>query len=361
LQILENGVGNSLSTQELFHLLQTPPQQPLVDSYGLPLMQQPQLQQHFHQQAALFPPATFLKQEEPALLFNPDYQTFNYEEQYQGPSQQQDKYRNAYDEQEGSENAPSVTVVRKAPESTITSFQQQFENQNPYESKSNSVTEEDAYYDNTETNPDNENSQGDYDESNNNNASQNEDGSPTPYVSNGALVTPYYTTLPNREAAETLATLAAAGNVNSNLVNHIRNVEDQSSAPIRGDAPVEEDYAEDEEQVGQEEGEEQAPQINKPLSTYQRPKETAGQEAVGLSGADKQRHSGVHALNPQEEEVQEEAEYMDYGAELDQQGYKHDHGAAGNTDVDNKQHEQDTTPTNTNLQFGARIRPKRNK
>jgi hypothetical protein len=29
--------------------------------------------------------------------------------------------------------------------------------------------------------------------------------------------------------------------------------------------------------------------------------------------------------------------------------------------VDNKQHEQDTTPTNTNLQFGARIRPKRNK
>lgn len=374
LQILDNSgsLGNSLSTQELFHLLQTPPQQPLVDSYGLPLMQQPQLQQHFHQQAALFPPATFLKQEEPVqdnlvvfkTDFNPDYQTFNYEEQYRGPSQQQDKYRNAYDEQEGSENAPSVTVVRKSPESTITSFQEQFENQNPYESKSNSVTEEDAYYDNTETNPDNENNQGDYEENNNNNASQNEDGSPTSYVSNGPLVTSYYTTLPNREAAETLATLAAAGNINSNLVNHIRTVEDQSSAPIRGDAPVEEDYAEDEEQVGhvglEEETEEQAPQINKPLSTFQRPKEAEEQATVRLNGGDKQRHSGIHALKP-EEEVQEEEEYMDYGSELDQQGYKHDQGAAGNTDVEKKPHEQDTTPINTNLQFGARIRPKRNK
>ncbi|PNF19960.1 hypothetical protein B7P43_G09967, partial [Cryptotermes secundus] len=158
----------------------------------MPLMLQPQLQQHFHQQAAVFPPATFLKQEEPVqdnlvvfkTDFKPDYQTFNYEEQYQGSSHQQDKYRNAYDEQEESENVPSVTVVRKSPESTITSFQEQFEHQKTHEAKLNSVTEEDIYYDNTATNPDNENTQEDYEESNNN-ANQNEGDSSTTYVSNG--------------------------------------------------------------------------------------------------------------------------------------------------------------------------------
>jgi hypothetical protein len=364
LQILDNGgsLGNSLSSQELFQLLHTPQQQPLVDSYGVPLMQQPQLQQHFHQQAALFPPATFLKQEEPVqdnlvvfkTEFNPDYQTFNYEEQYQGPSHQRDKYRNAYDEQEESENAPSVTVVRKSPESTITSFQEEFENQNTYKSKSNSVTEEDTYYDNTATNPENEN-QEDYEE-NNNNASQNEDGSSTSYIANGPLGTSYYTTLPNREAAETLATLAAAGNINSNLVNHIRKGEEENSAPVRGDIPAEEDYAEEEEEEESEE-----PQINKPLNTFQRPKDTEIQETIRLSSEHKQRHPVIHPHKPQEE-VQEEPEYMDYGADLDQQGYKHDQGATGDTDLENKQqHKEDATPTNTNLQFGARIRPKRNK
>jgi hypothetical protein len=371
LQNLENSgsLGNSLSTQELFQLLHIPPQQPqpqqpLVDSYGMPLMLQPQLQQHFHQQAAVFPPATFLKQEEPVqdnlvvfkTEFNPDYQTFNYEEQYQSPSHQQDKYRNAYDEQEESENAPSVTVVRKSPESTLTSFQEQYENQKTYESKSNSVTEEDAYYDNAATNPDNENSQEDYEE-NNNNAGQNEDGSSTSYISNGPLATSYYTTLPNREAAETLATLAAAGNINSNIVHHIRNVED-SSAPLPGDVPVEEDYAEDEEK--EKENEEPLPPINKSQNTFQRQKETEEQETVRLSSEHKQQHPVIHPLKP-EEEVQEEPEYMDYSEELELQGYKHDQGAAGDTDQEKKQHEEDVTPANTNLQFGERIKPKRNK
>lgn len=373
LQNLDNSgsLGNSLSTQELFQLLHTPPQQPqhqqpLVDSYGMPLMLQPQLQQHFHQQAAVFPPVTFLKQEEPLqdnlvvfkTDFKPDYQTFNYEEQYQGSSHQQDKYRNTYDEQEGSENAPSVTVVRKSPESTITSFQEQFENQKTYESKSNAVTEEDTYYDDTVTNQDNENSQEDYEESNNN-ASQNEGGSSTSYVSNGPLATSYYSTLPNREAAETLATLAAAGNINSNLVNHIRNVEDQSSTPIRGDVPVQEDYAEEEKGEGEES--EQSPlQINTSLNTFQRPKESETPETVRFSSEHKQQHSNIRP-HKTEEEVQEEPEYMDYSEDLELQGYKHDQGSLGDTDVEKKQHKEDVTPTNTNLQFGERIRPKRNK
>jgi hypothetical protein len=153
--------------------------------------------------------------------------------------------------------------------------------------------------------------------------------------------------LPNREAAETLATLAAAGNINSNLVHHIRNVE-QSSAPIRGDVPVEEDYAEDEEK--EKESEETPPPI----------KDTEEQERVRLSSEHKQQHSVIHQLKP-EEEVQEEPEYMDYSEELEPQGYEHDQEVAGDTDVEKKQHKEDETPTDTNLQFGARIRPKRNK
>lgn len=374
LQSLDNSgsLGNSLSTQELFQLLHTSPQQPqhqqpLVDSYGMPLMLQPQLQQHFHQQAAVFPPATFLKQEEPVqdnlvvfkTEFNPDYQTFNYEEQYQSSSHQQDKYRDAYDEQEESENAPSVTVVRKSPESTITSFQEQFENQKTYESKSNTVPEEDTYYDNTATNPDNGNNQEDYEE-NHNNVNQNEDESSTSYISNGPLATSYYSTLPNREAAETLATLAAAGNINSNLVNHIRNVENQSSTPIRGDVPVEEDYAEEEKDDEEEESEESPPQINTSLNIFQRPKQAEPQDTVRLSSGHKQQHSIIRPLKP-EEEVKEEPEYMDYSEDLELQGYKHDQGSVGDTNVEQKQHKDDVTTTNANLQFGARIRPKRNK
>lgn len=57
--------------------------------------------------------------------------------------------------------------------------------------------------------------------------------SPTPYskkTSNisGAIATKFYTTLPNREAAEKLAALAAAGNVNSRLMGQIRKQQQES-------------------------------------------------------------------------------------------------------------------------------------
>lgn len=359
-------IANSLSSHELFQLLHAPqqpePQQPLVDSYGVPLVQQPQLQQHFHQQAALFPPSVILKQEVPSepvqnnLLvfkkeFSPEYQTFNYEEQYQGGSRQQDNYRGNYQEPEESENAPSVTVIRKTPESTVTSFEGEFETQKDYEQKASSVTEEDSYYDNTATKVDDGNIQEDYEE--NNEAS--------PYYSevdggNSAIATSYYTTLPNREAAETLATLAAAGNINSNLVHHIRNGENEDTAPARGDAPVEEDYADEE--TGDEE---LPPQVSKPVN-LQRPKEAEVQQTTRLSSEQRQRHPVIPPPPQPEEDIQEDPEYVDYSADVDQQGSKHSQGATGNLESQNKhQHKEDVKSTNTNLQFGERIRPKRNK
>ncbi|XP_032685030.1 alpha-protein kinase 1-like isoform X2 [Odontomachus brunneus] len=65
--------------------------------------------------------------------------------------------------------------------------------------------------------------------------------SPTPYSKRtgnvgGAIATKFYTTLPNREAAEKLAALAAAGNVNSRLIGQLRkqqqeNVQSNESMP----------------------------------------------------------------------------------------------------------------------------------
>ena len=372
LQILDNSgsLANSLSSQDLFHLLQSP-QQPLLNSYGVRLVQQPQIQQHFHQQTPAFPPANFLKQEEPVqnnlavfnTEFKPDYQTFNYVEKYQSPSHSQNSYREAFQEQDESENSPSITVVRTSPESSVTSFQDQIENQNIYETKSNSVNEEETYYDGTATNPENENNPEDYEE-NHDDIKQNEAESSTSYGGSGALSTSYYTTLPNREAAETLATLAAAGNVNSNLINHIKNGETQSVTPSRGDAPVEEDYVEEEEveeEEEEEEREDQSPQINKPAS-LPRPKETELQETTRFSSEHMDRRPVVHPYQHQEH-IQEDTEYVDYSADVDQQGVKHGQETIGNTESGKKEQNKgnNTKSTNTNLQFGARIRPKRNK
>jgi hypothetical protein len=372
LQILDSSgsVANSLSSQELFHLLHAP-QQPLVDSYGVPLVQH-QLQQHYQQQADFFPPPNFLKQQVPSEQvpdnlvviktdFNPDYQAFNYEEQYQGSSRQQDVYDESFQEQEGSENVPSVTVFRKSPESTLTSFQEELQTQKDFEAKTNSVIEEDAYYNNAAANPESDNNQDQENyEENANNENHDEDGYSASYYSqadgdNGAIATSYYTTLPNREAAETLATLAAAGSINSNLVHHITNGEKEDTAPTRGDTPIEEDYAEEEE-----ESEDPPPQISKPV-TFQTPKGNEAQETTRLSSEHRQRHPMIPPPQPQEE-VKDDQEYVDYSEDLDQQGSEHDKGAKGHTESDNEQQpEEDAELSNTNLQFGARIRPKRNK
>ena len=282
-------------------------------------------------------------------------------EKYQSPSHPQSSYREAFQEQDESENSPSVTVVRTSPESTVTSFQDQIQNQNIYEAKSNSVNEEETYYDSTATNPENENNPEDYEE-NHDNSNQNEAESSTSYGGSGSLATSYYTTLPNREAAETLATLAAAGNVNTNLINHIKNVETESVTPSREDAPVEEDYVEEEEEEEvEEESEDPSAQISKPAN-LPRPKETEVQETTRFSSEHMDRRPVVHPFQHQEH-IQEDTEYVDYSADVDQQGFKHGQETIGNTESGKKEQNKgnNTKSTNTNLQFGARIRPKRNK
>ncbi|KAJ9593789.1 hypothetical protein L9F63_027567, partial [Diploptera punctata] len=246
------GVSNHLSSQELFELFHAPqqPQQQLVDSYGVPVHQQQPQSQHY-QQTNLFPNSNYITQDNQGGIktdFNPEFQSFNYEEQYKNAGGQE-VYSGEYQEQEGSENVP---VVRKSPEGTLTSYQ----NEN-YEQKSNSLSEGNSYYDNDANNADG------YEKSNNNDQNDSKQYSYFPQVDggNGALGSSYYTTLPNREAAETLATLAAAGNINSHLAN-------MKNAPT------------------------QPPQITKPVPVvYQRQKENDVRASIREEGTENEEET----------------------------------------------------------------------
>ena len=340
-QILDanGGLSNQLSSQELFELFHTAqqPQQQLVDSYGVPLNQQPQLQQHYHQQTALFPNSNFLtqgNQNNAGTLktvqgdFSPDFQTFNYEEQYKNAGIPSESYSGDYQEQEGSENVPAVTVVRKSPESTLTSYQKE----NNYEQKANSLIEDNPHYDSNAANVGTDVNSEDYEEPNNDD-NQNEPKAPTAYYSqidsgNGALSSSYYTTLPNREAAETLATLAAAGSISSHLANHLRNDEQENRTPApknpQPEEEVEEEEYEDEEEQEQPEvtpapPPPQPPQIIKPV-VYQRQKETDVRGSTRYPNSNIRQQYQRRPAIPSREETNEDSEDTDYDTDQDSQG-----------------------------------------
>ena len=343
----------------MFHSAQQPQQQQqqqLVDSYGVPLHQQPQLQQHYHQQSAHLPQSNFIHpggQDDLKIQgdFNPDFQSFNYEEQYRGSSGGQAV---EYQEQEGSENVPAVTVVRKSP----TTYEGQ-----SYDQKSNTLAEDTSYFENSAASAIPENTSEDYEESNVDD-SISESKAPTSYFSqidngNGEVSSSFYTTLPNREAAETLATLAAAGNINSHLANHLRNEEQGGRAPLTENVQPEEEVVEEEEYEDEEEQEQpevtpappttQPPQISKPIN-FQRQKESdiRGPTRYPNSGVRQQYHR--RPTSPVREEDLEDPDGVDYEAEQDSQGTRQ-------TDTDGVKSQSKPS----NVQFGARIRPKRNK
>ncbi|KAJ9582242.1 hypothetical protein L9F63_003371, partial [Diploptera punctata] len=308
--------------------------------------QQPQ-SQHY-QQTNLFPNSNYITQDNQGGIktdFNPEFQSFNYEEQYKNAGGQE-VYSGEYQEQEGSENVP---VVRKSPEGTLTSYQ----NEN-YEQKSNSLSEGNSYYDNDANNADG------YEKSNNNDQNDSKQYSYFPQVDggNGALGSSYYTTLPNREAAETLATLAAAGNINSHLAN-MKNGRQEDRAQVTEDdkdsvpaVPQEEEGEEEEEieyveEEEEEEGDEeqpevtpvpaptQPPQITKPVPVvYQRQKENDVRASIRFPSRQNLRKPSV-PIREEGTENEEETRQSDSTEETQQKP--------------------------SNVQFGTRIRPKRNK
>lgn len=222
-----------LSYQELQQILNSIPQQHLVDSYGTPLVQQPQLQQHFMQQANLplpqnqvfHPEYVNQIQDVPDSVknnFKPQFHTFNYEEQSRHKSVPNDfaqsRVTGDYQiEPETSENNPSVSVQTPNEALAQTQYVQQ-------------------YFANTEENV-NENVVED--------ESDKEATRILSQLASNGEVSPnmFYTSLPNREAAEALASLQAAGNVNSNLMKNLPQ-NDQPSNGMRIYVPDEEESEE---------------------------------------------------------------------------------------------------------------------
>lgn len=199
-----------LTNEELLQIINSIPQQHLVDSYGTPLIQQPQLQQHFMQQAhqsvpiaqvapvensqPLFQPEIHDVPEIVKQNFKPQFHTFNYVEQdnkdFNGFAQS--RVTGDYTiEPETSENNPRAVIQSPSEALAQTQYvQQYFTNNDDVNNVENEVRNEK--------------------EATRIFSQFAQDGEVTPNM--------FYSSLPNREAAEALARLQAAGNIKSNLM-----------------------------------------------------------------------------------------------------------------------------------------------
>ncbi|XP_043249729.1 putative uncharacterized protein DDB_G0271606 [Colletes gigas] len=191
--------GPPLSATQLYDLLNSLPQK-IPEQYQTG--QQPQLQQHILQQQL----GQFFQPTGVTGFSQPQMQSFNYDEQDNKEQQQQQVLFNQ-DYVAGRVN----TNYNVGPDASM----------DDQEDNNLSQTEELAYI--TDGSEQLENNI-EYDET-------NEQNSQTTYFNKVAnddgISTQFYTTLPNREAAEKLAALAAAGNVNSQLIGQIRKQQQQ--------------------------------------------------------------------------------------------------------------------------------------
>lgn len=191
--------GPPLSATQLYDLLNSFPQK-MPEQYQTG--QQPQLQQHILQQQL----GQFFQPTGVTGFSQPQMQSFNYDEQDNKEQQQQQVLFNQ-DYVAGRVNTnynvgpetsindeESAGLQQNEDLTYITDGNEQLENNIEYE-ESNDQKDQTTYF----------------------NKVANDDG----------ISTQFYTTLPNREAAEKLAALAAAGNVNSQLIGQLRKQQQQ--------------------------------------------------------------------------------------------------------------------------------------
>lgn len=226
--IVSPPVPGVLSAQELVQIINSIPQNSLVDSYGTPLANQPQLQQHFMQLQStpvaqisvqgnnqqLYQPEYNQIQDVPQSVkdnFKPQFHTFNYVEQ--GRPNDFAQSRNTDYESQSSEN---VAVKTNSDAIAQSQYVQQYFVNNEENVNENNVEVEDP--------------------------SEKEAKRILSQLTTKGEVGPnlFYSSLPNREAAETLATLQAAGNVNSNLMKNIQHEQNTMRIYVPDDEEPEE-------------------------------------------------------------------------------------------------------------------------
>lgn len=203
-----------ISPHELYELLQqNQQQQQLLESYKVPIIQQPQFQQQQDYQVLInaqqgdTSKASFYDQLQQQT--QPEYHSFNYEEQH---------HKNAgvsvgadYNLEPAADSSELIhTAVARNPndQTAQTQYSQQY-----FEIKDESGT--DNYVES-----DAKNSQDQQNTENAVDASQSD-----------VVTSAFYSTLPNRQAAEALASLQAAGKVNSKTKNH-QQVEAHQRTPL---------------------------------------------------------------------------------------------------------------------------------
>lgn len=224
-QQLAAASAGQLSAQDLYQLLNTIPQQQLIDNYGMPLVHQPQLQQHFVQQtqpiaatsyqAALNTPqllqaeSAYFNQIPDAISqqikdnFKPQFHTFNYVEPapQNYPSKQFAQSRVTADYSLEPETSANTNVVALQSAQDALAQTQYIQHYFATREDGNAVNNENVIDDNLSKDGSNKASQILSELS----------------AKNEISPSMFYSSLPNKEAADRLASLQAAGSINSNL------------------------------------------------------------------------------------------------------------------------------------------------
>lgn len=196
--IVSPPVPGVLSTAEIMQIINSIPDQRLVDSYGQPIGQSQLPNKFMFQTTPVVVPTNqpyFQEIQIPQNNFNenfkPELHTFNYVEPRK-PNNFNTQSRNTDYETQATDNVPVRTPSEAIAQSQY--IQNYFVNQ---DNPSDNIIEEDLT--NKEANK-----------------------ILSQFAKQGEVPQNiFFSTLPNREAAETLATLQAAGNVNSNLMKNI--------------------------------------------------------------------------------------------------------------------------------------------
>ncbi|XP_071875253.1 uncharacterized protein [Bombus fervidus] len=349
--------GPPLSATQLYDLLNSFPQK-MPEQYQTG--QQPQLQQHILQQQL----GQFFQPTGVTGFSQPQMQSFNYDEQDNKEQQQQQVLFNQ-DYAAGRVN----TNYNVGPESPLNEEENAGLQQNEdlaYIADGNEQLENNIEYEQT-----------------NNQKDQ------TTYfnkvANNDAMSTQFYTTLPNREAAEKLAALAAAGNVNSQLIGQLRkqqqqqqqqqeNVQTDETMPpnhkneeyktneqINDDDHYDQNYYQDRVQnrqkQRQKEHEQQLQQYEERQKEYDRQQQQQQQQ--------RQRQNPYSNKRPLRIMVPDENDYSNTEIQNDEPKenteveyeYENDEADAGNSQA-NASFDGRTSYDRSNVEFGSRLNPK---
>uniref|UniRef100_A0ABD2W2A9 Uncharacterized protein n=1 Tax=Trichogramma kaykai TaxID=54128 RepID=A0ABD2W2A9_9HYME len=206
--------GPTISATKLYEVLNAFPQQ-LTDQYAL--SQQPQIQQHLLQQQL----TQILQQQQQSLqddtdakqtsFSQPILHSFNYDEQADKPKQQRKQQSQSQQQQQQqsifvNQNYASGRVSADYSLSPDASDVQEVGVIGVGAADAGAQPENNIDY---------------------------EKAAAANFLEDKGLTSQFYTTLPNRDAAETLAALAAAGNVNSQLIGQLRKQQQEQRQRLR--------------------------------------------------------------------------------------------------------------------------------